>query len=533
MITWRSIIVAAFAALLAVSAPANAEWHEASSDRFVIYSNSRADDLKQFGEMLERYHVAMEIESGRSVPKPSPSNRLTIYMVGSDRNLRDLYGDRGSSVAGFYIPRANGSAAFVPNMRISSGEPEFALRVLLHEYAHHFLISSARHAMPRWLSEGSAEYFASARFGRDGSVDIGLPNNDRAYEISQAADVSLAELLDYDLYRERQKSRRYDAYYGRSWLLFHYLAFSDNRKGQLEAYWQAVTSGAPSTEAAEAIFGDLDALEDEIFDYGRSRKMSGMRYSADAISIGDVSVQKLSKGHAAMMPLIMQSKRGVSDEEAAEVVATARDVAASYGDDAHVQAALAEAEFDAGNLDAAIAAADRAIAADRNVKNAYVQKGYALFAKADDADNRDAAYSAAMKPFQALNALEADHTQPLVHYYQSFVRRGVMPPEGARHALERASELAPFDHSLAMNVALMQVAEGKSTLAGYLLAPVAANPHGGKRAARAQAIMEILKSVPDGQRVDISGIANDDDDNGSEDASDGDGDGKDEEAADE
>jgi Flp pilus assembly protein TadD len=507
---------ALFAAALLYAMPAQAEWHRAESERFIIYSDSRADDLEEFAETLERYHVALSLETGRQVPVPSPSSRLTIYMVGSGDDLRRLYGNRRSSVGGFYIPRANGSVAFVPNIRIGGGgsrarggtryrrqigdEVDESLRVLLHEYAHHFLIGSARHAMPRWLSEGSAEYFSSARFNDDGSVDIGLPNNSRAWEISQAAPVSLAELLDYELYREN-RGARYDAYYGRAWLLYHYLRFEPSRAGQLPAYWQAVAQGAGSTEAARAIFGDLGRLEKELKQYANQRRMAGMRFAASDIRIGSVKVERLSEGHAAMMDVILRSKRGVDEELAARVVADARAIAARYPDDGEVQAALAEAEYDAGNDDAAIAAADRAIGADPTVTNAYVQKGYALFRKAEQADDADAAYAAAMAPFEALNALETDHTQPLIYYYRSFTRRGITPTEDARFAIERATQLAPFDKNLALEVAVMKAGEGQSTIARYLLAPVAADPHGGSRAATARDMIAFLETVPDGRRV--------------------------------
>jgi Protein of unknown function (DUF1570) len=521
--------------VLAAAQPALAEWHKAESDRFVIYSDSRAEDLAEFARMLEQYHVAMELESRRKVPVPSPSNRLTIYLVGSVEELRNIYGAPNSSVGGFYIPRANGSVAFAPNIRTRTedgGRGEIGTRrkrgggdtlprefgTLLHEYAHHFLIGSSRHAMPRWLSEGSAEYFSSARFNPDGSVDLGLPNNDRAYEISQAAPVSVTELLDYETYREN-RGRRYDAYYGRSWLLFHYLRFNPARAGQLAQYWQAMSAGTDSLTAGQKFFGDLSVLESELKAYGRQRSMAGMRFASENIQVGAVRVTAISDGHAAIMPVIMRSKRGVSKELAADVVEDARTLAARYPADAAVMTALAEAEFDAGNDDAAITAADAAIAADRTARDAYVQKGYALFRKAAVAADKDAAYIAAMRPFEALNALEADHTQPLIHYFRSFTRRGVAPPEPARHALERASVLAPFDQSLTIEVALLKASEGENELARFLLAPVAADPHGGKRASAVRGLIERLAAVPDGQRIAISDF-----DSGDSEADEGEGD---------
>ncbi|MEP5188423.1 MAG: DUF1570 domain-containing protein [Marinomonas sp.] len=503
--------------------PASAAWHKAESDRFVIYSDSRSSDIEEFAQMLERYHVAMTLESGREVAVPSPSSRLTVYMTGSLEELRVIYGSRRSSVGGFYIPRASGSVSFVPNVRIRAKDNsrvktgsrmsrdlsvrgiDRSLSILLHEYAHHFLIGSSRHAMPRWLSEGAAEYFSSARFNNDGSVDIGLPNNQRAWEISQAASVPVRELLDYDLYRKNRGSR-YDAFYGRSWLLYHYLRFSPERSGQLSRYWREVATGTKSIDAAEKIFGDLDALEKDLKSYGRQRKMAGMRFNKSDISIGAVNVAKLSAGHADMMDVIMRSKRGIDEDDAAKLAEKARNVAAKYSADPAVLSALAEAEFDAGNDAAAIAAADRAIAADKLAKNAYVQKGLALFRLARNAEkgSKTAAFAKAMKPFQALNALEADHTQPLIHYYRSFTGRGAIPPEGARAALERATQLAPFDKSLAVEVAAMKMAEGDPVIARYLLAPVAADPHGQKQAALAQAVIDYLKTAPDGKPVNFN-----------------------------
>ncbi|NVE94632.1 DUF1570 domain-containing protein [Altererythrobacter lutimaris] len=502
-----TVFVGALALVLSAS-PLHARWYEAPSEHFVLYADTRGEDLREFGEMLERFHAAMELETGWKLPTPSPSNRLTVYMVGSYDDLRMLHsGSRNSRVGGFYIPRAEGSVAFVPNIRISNEGTDFAQTVLLHEYAHHFLISASRNAMPRWFSEGAAEYFASSRFNPDGSVYLGWPNNDRAYEISQAAEVSLAELLDYELYRENRKgSRRYDAFYGRSWLLFHYLGMNRERSGQLEAYWQAVSSGLESTEAAEQVFGDLDQLENELSRYGRQRNMKAIRFTADQISIGPVSLREISEGHAAAMPVILKAKRGVSSDDAPDVVAEARAIVAEHPGDPWALSALAEAEYDAGNDAEAIAAADRALAIDPDHKSALVQKGKAQFRAAEDAENVTAAVQAAMKPFQRLNKLEADHTQPLIHYYRAYTVRGVKPPEPARHALERALQLAPFDHGLAMQTAVSLASEGKIDLARYVLGPVAANPHGGRLAGQATAFDDALANVPEGRPVSFSSI---------------------------
>lgn len=487
--------------LLLIAAPLQARWHEAQSEHFVIYADDRAEDIRAFAEMLESYHAAMELLTGRKVENVSPSNRLTIFVVGGERQMRRLV-DGNRFIGGFYLPRAGFSRAYVQDIRIDRRDLDSSMQILLHEYAHHFLMSQSRYAMPRWINEGAAEFYSSAQFPRSGNVSIGRPAHHRAHELTYAADVPLRELLDHDLYTAR-KRRTYDAFYGRSWLLYHYLFFSGERKGQLSSYGRHLINGTPSLEAAEAAFGDLDVLEKELDRYARARRMTTFNLTPELLPpIPPISIREVGEGHAAILPLIIRSQRGVDKEEAAKIVAEAREVAVRFPNDAHVQAALAEAEYDAGEDARAIAAADRAIALDPAVKNAYIQKGYALFRQARDADDRDAAYTAAMVPFGQLNRLENDHPLPLLYYYRSYSERGAEAPEHARHALERAAQLAPFDHSLWFEVGLMQAREGKIPLAITSLEPVAADPHGGDMADRADALIAAMREAPPEQPFD-------------------------------
>ncbi|EDL48885.1 hypothetical protein [Erythrobacter sp. SD-21] len=491
----------ALLALAGLTTPAVAAWREAASEHFVIYADTSERDVREFAETLERFHAAMELRTGRKIDSPSPSNRVTIYVVGSETRLKELYGNRNSAVAGFYVPRAGASVAFTPYIRLWDRD-SFSTQILLHEYAHHFLISTSRHAMPRWLSEGAAEYFSSAEFGRDGSVTIGMPNNNRAYELANAREVPLMALLDRATYAER-RGNRYDAFYGRSWLLFHYLTYSPERAGQLSRYWAAVAEGHGSLAAANAVFGDLDQLESELRSYNRQRRMAATRYASEDIVISNVTVRRLSEGMDAMMPVIMRSRRGVGEEDAPDILSDAREIASRYSDDAEVLAALAEAKHDAGLHDAAIVTADQAISLDPARTNAYVQKIYALFAKAEDADDAAPFYTVALEPIMALNRIENDHPIPLIYLYRSEIERGLAPSENAQAALERASQLAPFDHGLTVTLASMFASQGYPRLAADILGPVAANPHGGSRARLASQLIDHLVTAKEGQSVKI------------------------------
>ena len=485
----------ACAALVSFSSPALADWYEASSDHFVIYADDSEKDIREFATNLEHYHSAMELITGRKTETPSPSNRVTIFVVGGSGDMRKLSGSR--NIGGFYVSRAGASRAFVQDIRNRTGKyADFSTVILIHEYAHHFLISTSRYSMLRWLSEGAAEFFASVSFERDGGLLIGRPAQHRATDFASASDVDLDAILDPEVYDEKRRSG-HDQFYARSWLLFHYLTFAKERNGQLSNYWLSVAQGEPSLTAAKAAFGDLDQLEEELDRYLRSRRMMTLRFGPERLSAGKITLRELPPGEAKMMDVRIVSQRGVSREQALELLPEARKIAAKYPNDAGVLTALAEAELDAGYEDAAIAAADRAIALDPSRKNAYVQKGYALFRKAEESGD-SAAFDAAMEPFSALNRLENDHPLPLIYYYRSFAGKGQEPNDTARHALERASDLAPFDQGLAMNTALMLAEEGKIELARMMLHPLTSNPHGGKLAKSALQIYEELGTAPEG-----------------------------------
>ncbi len=93
---------------------------------------------------------------------------------------------------------------------------------------------------------------------------------------------------------------------------------------------------------------------------------------------------------------------------------------------------------------------------------------------------------------------------PLVYYYRSYVERGAEPPENARAALERASQLAPFDQGLQLSAGIMLIGEAKNAIAREFLAPLAADPHGSPAAKRARQLIAAVTSVPDGTVVDVS-----------------------------
>lgn len=486
--------------LCAWSAPARAEWFAVSSDHFVIYGEGKESSMRRFSEQLELFHNAMAQVSGRKEQVPSPSNRVTIFIVDSARQVQSLAGEdqKRSALRGFYRSRAGASIAVVP--RVTGGTEDIfdpSMVVLLHEYAHHFLLSTNAYALPRWVSEGAAEFFASASFGRNGSVQIGKPNKHRSLELAYAKDVTALDLLDPESYEKRRaRDKGYDAFYGKSWALYHYLNMGRVRDGQLGRYLALMRAGKTSRDAAIEAFGDLKQLERELDAYLKKPRLLAYDFKPGQISAGPISLRQLSAGEAAIMPVMIRSRVGVTAEEAKQVLVDARRIAAPYKDDAAVLTALAEAEFDAGNDAEALAAAEAALKLAPNTVNAHVQKGYALFRMAEAASN-PAAFRKARAAWVALNRIENDHPLPLIYFYRSIRAQGDRPTPLSIDGLARAAELAPYDLGLRMTLAMQLLEDGRQDLARLHLQPVATNPHAGGLARHAQRMIDRLDREPD------------------------------------
>jgi hypothetical protein len=494
-------------ALLAfvLSTAAHAEWYRASSEHFLIYSEQQPQVLKQFAEKLERFDSAVRVVRGMDDLPPSQGNRVTIFMVSSPAEVQRLAGDKSGTLEGFYKGRASGSVAFVArtNPTMVRYSPNYASRlgggvmqldagtdtILLHEYSHHLMMQAISTPYPEWLVEGFAEFMSTAKFESDGSVGLGLPATHRLYWLVNGDQLPLETLLSghYDNLTVDQR----ESLYGRGWLLAHYLTFEPSRKGQLQAYLAAMASGADPLAAARQSFGDLAKLQRDIEAYLRRSSLPYLKIPASALHVQPVSVSQLSPGASAVVPLLIEVKNGVPDEQADGLATKVRAVAAQFPGDQLVQETLAEAELDSKNPEAAEAGADRALKMNPRDTEAMVIKGRALADRAEKAAGaaRHALFDQARSIFIAANRIDTEDPEPLMEFYHAFVREGVAPSANAISALHYASDLAPQDTGLRMTSAMQYLIDGKVADGRRALAVIAYDPHGGDTARSARQVL--------------------------------------------
>lgn len=491
----RLIKLAWLALLVFIPAAANAEWREASSRHFLVYSEGSAQALQEFATKLEKFDKAMRLRLGFADEDLGPGNRVTVFVVDNLAAVQRLGRVRGSGIAGFYSGRAGGSIAVVPRANGSGGRNELdPAIILLHEYSHHMMLQGAAGAYPAWFREGFAEFYSTAKFEKDGSLGFGAAANHRAWSLVGMSPLPI-ELLFDPTRRKLSRDEWVATVYGRGWLLTHYLTFDRTRNGQLAAYLNAINAGKGSLEAAQSVFGDLKLLDRELKTYLNRRLIPYLPMKAELLAVRPVTLRTLRPGEQAIMDLWMRSQVGVTEDDAARVARDMRKAAAAWPDDPAVQAALAETEFDAGDLAAAETAAARSIAADpTNISGLIYRAKVAVERAKASAKGDEAAWKAVRRMIGQANRADPNHPEPLILYYQSFGEQGVAPTKLAVDGLLQAFALAPQDMGLRMNAARQLLVDGKAAEARRALAPIAFDPHGGELGQAVAAVIARLDS---------------------------------------
>lgn len=490
----RHVIAGALALWGLMLAPAaRAEWFEATSAHFILYAEGSEKSLRAQAVALERMDWGLRRFMTLPESPAATANRLTVFVT-TDDGIRKLC--QCQDAAGFYMPRVSGPVAFsARSMAMTDSVADSSRIVLFHEYAHHFLMGSYDIAFPAWYNEGFAEFASTMRITDEG-VTIGGAANHRATGLYMGDKFSAREMLDPTLHARLRGGAAFDAFYGRGWLLTHYLSFNRDRFKQFQQYLSLINAGTPGPKAAEQAFGDLKALNREVDSYLTRNRIPGITMPLAAMPAPQVTVRALGAGEAALIRLRMESTRGVNSKTAPPLYRRAAALAARYPDDAIAQGWLAEMAYDAGEDAAAQEAVDRALARDPKSVQALLYKSNLALRAAIKAKATDPKiWAAARKPILLANRLNPDDAEPLWLFYLSFADEGAEPRASAYAGLYRAQQLVPQDAGVRFAAATERVKAGEADAAKQLLRPIAYNPHAGpdNAAARMLAALEAGK----------------------------------------
>lgn len=453
----RSIKLASLAMLACAPAAAWAEWKEATTTNFVVYSEGGEARLREFATKLEKFNFVLRTYHGVKTP-PSPI-KLKVYLFPTISAVGKMAG--GEGIAGYYISRSRGLMMVGTTARggqlsadIRGGPATHQIdseSILLHEYSHHFMYQYFPATYPTWYSEGFAEFWGATKILPNDVVEVGQPVNYRYGSFVFNRWLPLKQLLTAQSYADVPEV---DLLYAEGWLLVRSAFDNPKRRKQLQAYLTAINGGATYEEAMKSAFGDVGALDHELHSYARKSRFSVLQLPFKNIEVGPIAVRPVSPAEDSMMTLSIELAQGILRREAAEFAGKVRGAAKRFPDSAFALTLLSEAERLAGNKDLAVAAADKALAAAPNHAPALLQKALAEMERLKAASSKDAKAWESLRRNLVLAARLAPN-DPLIleAFYDSYAGRGGVPPESAQSALYKAMELAPSDSDLRYKVA--------------------------------------------------------------------------------
>lgn len=491
-------VAAVFVGLSAWAAPktAHADWLRAESERFIVYSDGGERALRDYVQKLEMFDRVMQFRSGVAITT-EPQRKLPIYLVRSRSALLRVHPQSGENVVGTYFPTEED--VFAVTIR-GDGNGLSGDEVLMHEYAHHFMLGNFPGSYPAWFVEGFAEYYATAEIDvRDREVILGGFNRNRAYWIMAESWIPLDVLLTKRPGEIRASSQR-ATYYPIAWLLAHWFYSTPERLEQLDIYLKAVASGQDSVTAMQQATGmTLEQLRASLRRYTRERlgrtKISGQFPTAE------VYVERLSPAADDLLLINQRLKIGAPNGDRQALGQEVARLAARYGDDPLALLAAGHAGLHFGDRPAGERALQRLLEIDPDHVEALQFLAQERLKQAREADDDDQAqqlraqahtylahaYQVGQNDYRTLMLLsELRRTQPSYPNENDILTLGL--------ALDRAPQLAAvrFPYASAL------IETGKRDEAVAVLKPLANNPHGGGASALAS---RMISAIENGQNL--------------------------------
>ncbi len=458
------------AALLLTGVAARATELEATTPHFVIVGDTSRQEITRFARRLEATHWLMKAATGVTQERPGP--RVRIYLVPNRTSVARAMGQRNAGdIVGFYNSSTDGSFAVVP-----LDEGDFSATVLLHEYAHHFMLQHMNGAYPAWYVEGFAELMSTAKMRNEREITYGEAARHRGPELQYAQWTPIERLINPD---QRGSSQDFEAAYGQYWLLTHYLTFDPSRRGQLRQYINAISSGRSVAEAQNVFTGGLTKLDRDLRNYLRSNSFAYTLAPVPDGAIADPAIRDLRPGEVAILTDELLSRRGMSAEEHLPFVARVAEVARRYPDDPAVLLLQARLLRWADRHAEALAVATRLTTLSPNDVEALALRATLMLelASANGGTVAAATLAEARSLIGRANRADPDHPAPLIAYFRSFAMARQTPSTLAIEGLYKASRMMPQESSLNRQLIDALLATRDVAAARPLLTRTAWAPH--------------------------------------------------------
>lgn len=276
--------IACLSASLAPAAePRVSKFTRYDAGEFVIVSSRSGKQARDFMEQLAMFRATLERTLGKRATK---NTTPTTILIASNADWRTWLQPR-DNVAGFF-QRGRFANYLALNGDWSQQE---TLHIVFHEYSHYYLATQFAGEYPPWFNEGLAELMGYAKFEK-GSAILMIP----MVLVLEARD---GDWIPFErLIRVKQSDPEYrshklgPSFYAQSWLTIHYGLVENREFGrQIFDYLGQINSLVPHEEAARKAFGDLAAVDGQLREYSRNKRMN-----SGAINLGELPPVTIAEG---------------------------------------------------------------------------------------------------------------------------------------------------------------------------------------------------------------------------------------------
>ncbi len=470
-------------ALTSAAGPARAEWLVAESPRFIVYSEGGERTLRTYVQKLESYDRALRLQLNLNLDA-APGRKLPIYLLSDSADLEMVRPGINRSVQGFYLATDEDVFAVARSTEIGDA-------VLLHEYAHHFMMQNASSGYPSWFVEGFAEYYMTADIEAD-RVSIGRSDENRIHWLLNSPWIRLSEMLGKRPFEVSSVQRM--TYYPMAWLLTHWFLSDDTRREQLAAYLVKVKNGGdPVSSMEEATGMPLNRLEQEL-DRHLRRRLPYYRINAE-FPEAPVAVRRLDAVTGDL--LLLNQRLKTSREEAEQTLALARRLSGPAAQSSMGRLIRGHAELHFGDADQGEALLKALVADEPTHVEALQFLASRRLKQARETPSEATPLIAEAKAWlDQARAVDPGDYRTLMLSAQTGQFSPDYPTQKDLDTWILAYRAAPQLDEIRVQAAQALMHRGRNREAIFLLEPVAGDPHGGSGAAYARRLIDQANGGP-------------------------------------
>jgi len=249
-------------------APVSSSWRRIRAADVILVGNASERELQRNLEKIQAFRHAMNtLVSGLKESSGIPMTVVVFKDFDAFARFqpRDANGKR-QNAAGYTM--FNADANFIVFGARDDGYP-----VIFHEYAHYLIHLNTTGALPTWLDEGLAEFYATFEAEYKGRSLLGRPPAVRMTWLAKGTYLPLREIVSPRNMEEMwRSSERISMFYAEAWALVHYVTVQ--RKSPVAApfaeYLKAIGENASQDQAFVRAFGvNVNEMDEELRVYLR------------------------------------------------------------------------------------------------------------------------------------------------------------------------------------------------------------------------------------------------------------------------